>query len=100
MASIELLKYNFSPNLFRSRLRRDRAVALGDLVGKVRMLRLECLKCGWGGSYSLALLIQHYGGDHTVLDWKDKVTSSCLRHNKADYHDQCVARCQDLLKIL
>ena len=104
MASIQLLKHTFDPNLFGSRLGvtmpRDRAVTFGDLVGKLRMLRVECTKCGWGGSYSLSLLIQQCGRDCTILDWKDKLTSNCRRRVNLDDRDQCIARCPDLPKVL
>jgi len=76
----------------------DRAVTFGDLVGRLRMLRVECNKCGWSGSYSLALLVRQCGRSHTVLDWKDMLTLNCPQRLKRD--DQCGARCPDLLKVL
>ena len=81
-------------------MRRDSAVTFGDLVGRLRMLRVDCAKCGRAGSYSLALLIRECGRNCTILDWKDKLTSNCARRIKADCADQCVARCPDLLKAL
>jgi len=76
------------------------AITLGDLVGKLRMLRVDCSKCGRVGSYSVRFLVQECGRDRTILDWKDEMTANCARRVKNDYDDQCGARCPDLPKIL
>ncbi len=76
------------------------AITLGDLVGKLRMLRVDCIKCGRAGSYSVRFLVQQCGREHTILDWKDQLTADCPRRVKGDYNDQCGARCPDLLKVL
>jgi hypothetical protein len=81
-------------------LKQHNAVAFGDLVGKLRMIRVEGTKCGWGGSYSLDLLIRQCGRSYTVLDWKDKMTSNCARRVNGDDSSRCGARCPDLLKVL
>jgi hypothetical protein len=83
-----------------SPLKPDSAVSFGDLVGKLRIVRVECTKCGWGGSYSLGLLIRERGRSYTVLDWKDMLTSNCPRRINEDDSYQCGARCPDLLKVL
>jgi hypothetical protein len=40
---------------------RDGAIILGDLIGKLDMLPIECSKCGRSGRYRLADLITRYG---------------------------------------
>jgi len=90
-----------SPSLMLRRIMpQDPALTLGDLVGKVRMLRVECGNCGRIGTYSLRCLVQHYGREQTILDWKDQLTADCPRRVNGHYSDQCRARCPDLLKVL
>jgi hypothetical protein len=79
---------------------RDGAITFGDLVGKLGLIRVECSKCERAGWYSVRLLIQQYGRDSTILDWKDDLTADCPRRLKGDYSDQCGARCPDLAKVL
>jgi hypothetical protein len=102
MASIKLLDHQSSQKCSGLRLRRtmprDNALALGDLVGKLGMLRVECGKCERAGSYSVRFLVQQCGREHTILDLKDQLTADCPRRVKRN--DQCGARCPGLLKVL
>jgi hypothetical protein len=104
MALIEPLERQFGHRPSGLRLRRtmppDTALSFGDLIRKVRMLRVECDKCGRVGTYSLRFLIQHYGREQTILDWKDQLTADCPRRVNGDHSDPCGARCPDLLKVL
>jgi hypothetical protein len=104
MASIQLLEHQLGQTLSGVRLRRtiprDTALTFGDLVGKVRMLRVECGKCGRAGLYSVPFLVQQCGRQQTILDWKDQLTADCPRRVNGDYSERCGARCPDLLKVL
>jgi hypothetical protein len=79
---------------------RDGAIIFGDLIGKLDVLRVECEKCGRAGRYSVRQLIERKGREVKVIDWKDETTADCPRWIKANYSDQCGARCPDLPKVL
>jgi hypothetical protein len=57
--------------------RRSGAVALGDLAGRLEVLRVTCWKCERVGIYSVAALIERYGPDTGLPDWKDAITANC-----------------------
>lgn len=82
------------------KLPQDPPLTFSDLIGKLGMLRVECGKCGFTGSYSVCYLARQCRRKQTILDWKDQLTADCPRRVKGDYDDQCSARCPDLLKII
>ena len=51
---------------------RDGAIIFSDLVGKLDVLQVECVKCGREGRYALARLIEprtRYGKVIDKYDW-------------------------------
>jgi hypothetical protein len=102
MTPIRLLEHQFSQTGLRLRrtMPQDSALTLGDLLGKIGMLRVECGKCRRAGSYSVCFLVQQCGRKQTILDWKEQLTADCPRRVSGHYNDQCGARCPDLLKVL
>ena len=50
---------------------RDGAIILGDLIGKLRILRLDCPKCGKWGQYLVDRLVIRYGSDTKLQDWME-----------------------------
>lgn len=79
---------------------RDGAIVLGDLIGKLDVLRVSCDKCERDGSYGLARLINQRGRDAKVIDWLDELTAECPKKIARNMNDPCGARCPDLPKIL
>jgi hypothetical protein len=56
---------------------RDGAIILGDLVGKLDVLRVSCGKCGCDGCYGLGRLIEKRGRNAKLIDWLDELTADC-----------------------
>ncbi len=79
---------------------RDRAIIFADLLGKLIVLRIECDKCGWSGSYRLAQLIARYGRNEKVFTWIDEITADCPRKQAQRESDPCAAVCPDLPKVV
>ena len=46
------------------------AMVFGEYVGKLNVIRVGCRKCSRAGQYTLASLIQRYGPDHKLTDWR------------------------------
>jgi hypothetical protein len=55
---------------------RDGAIIFRDLVGKLDVLNVECLKCR---RHHLHRLIERYGIDAKLFDWSDEITADCKR---------------------
>ena len=43
------------------------SITLGDLAGRIELLRIECDKCGRKGQYRLMRLLRELGPDMTPL---------------------------------
>jgi hypothetical protein len=53
---------------------RSGAITLGDLAGRLEVLRVVCSKCDRAGQYSVARLIELYGADTGLPDFKGDIT--------------------------
>jgi hypothetical protein len=78
----------------------DGSIILGDLIGKLDMLRVTCAKCGRKGRYNVRQLVKEFGRDGKLTDWLTRTTADCPRRGSIDISDQCGARCPDLSKVL
>ena len=80
---------------------RDGAVVFGDLEDKLEVLQVACRKCDRRGQYPVARLIERYGRDAKLVDWKDQITADCPRRANARVvvTDQCGAHFPDLLRL-
>jgi hypothetical protein len=76
------------------------AIIVGDLLGRLGMLRIECPKCGRLGRYRLADLIMRYGREEKVFAFTDDMTANCTRRNARSDSDPCGAICPDLPKVM
>jgi hypothetical protein len=54
-------------------------VTLGDLAGRLEMLRVSCSKCDRKGQYHVAALIERQGAGLGLPDWTDQLTADCPR---------------------
>jgi hypothetical protein len=79
---------------------RDGAITLGDLIGKLGELRIECPKCGRSGRYRLARLIARYGRNEKLFRWIDEITADCPRKLAGSDSDPCGAILPDLPKVV
>ena len=80
---------------------RHGAVVFGDLDGKLEVLQVACSKCERRGQYPVARLIERYGRDGKLVDWKDQITADRPRRAQARVvvMDQCGAHFPDLLRL-
>jgi hypothetical protein len=79
---------------------RDGAIVLGDLIGKLRILRLDCPKCGKWGQYLVDRLVIRYGSDTKLQDWMEGLLVDCPRMQSHKSDDPCEAVFPDLSKII
>jgi hypothetical protein len=79
---------------------RDGAIILGDLIGKLDVLRIDCAKCGRSGRYRLADLITRYGRDAKLFTFTAEITANCARKQARSDSDPCGAICPDLPKVV
>jgi hypothetical protein len=78
---------------------RGGAITFGDLDGKTDVLRVACRKCERNGHYHVAGLIERYGCDGRLVDWKE-LTVNCPRraNDRIAFHDICGACFADLAR--
>jgi hypothetical protein len=55
--------------------RNNGAIIIGDLIGKLGVLRIECAESGRAGQYPLAHLIARYGRAEKLFTWTDEMTA-------------------------
>jgi hypothetical protein len=61
----------------------------GDIEGKLDVLRIECTKCGRGGHYGVARLIEKHGREGNMMKWREMLNADCPKRD---------ARVQDPLR--
>jgi hypothetical protein len=71
------------------------------LEDRLKVLQVACFKCDRRGQYPVARLIERYGAEAKLVDWKDQITAACPRRTKASVAvlDQCGAHFPELLKL-
>ena len=76
-------------------------VVFGDLDGKLEVLQVACRNCDRRGQYPVAKLIERYGREAKLVDWKDAITADCPRRANARVvvTDQCGAHFPDLIRL-
>ena len=79
---------------------REEAIIFGDLVGKLRILRLDCPKCGHWGQYLVDRLVIRYRHDRKVPEWMEGLLVDCPRMQAQNPDDPCGAVFPDLSKVL
>ena len=80
---------------------RGGAITFGDLDGKLAVLRVACSKCDRSGQYRVAKLIERYGPEAKLVDWKDEITKDCPKraNDRVALMDLCGANFPDLMKL-
>jgi hypothetical protein len=79
---------------------RDGAIIFSDLIGKLDVLRIGCLKCGRAGGYKLPLLVAQYGRNEKLFTFIDEIAADCPRKQRLSDYDPCAVRCPDLPKVV
>jgi hypothetical protein len=72
----------------------------GDIEGKLDMLRVECTKCTRKGRYSVRKLIEKYGRNGNLMQWKEDLGGDCPKRGSHSLHERCDLICPDLPKVL
>jgi hypothetical protein len=72
---------------------------LGDIEGKLDVLRVECTKCPRKGRYSVHNLIEKYGRMGNMIKWKEQLNGDCLKRDGRMY-DRCDLICPDMPKAI
>lgn len=74
-------------------------VTLGDLVGTLEVLRVECGACGRSGQYRVLRLIKEFGEGLTLPEFRARVTADCPRRGAVRTAEQCQAVFLDLSRL-
>jgi len=77
---------------------RDGAITFRDIAGKLDVLRVECDKSADAGAIEIDRLIERYGIDAKLSDFKPD--ADCPRKIARNPYDACGARCPDLSKVV
>ena len=72
------------------------AVVFSDLIGKLDLIRIACVKWGRDGCYGLNRLIERRGRDAKLVDWLDELTADGPKKQACN---RCGARCPQLPKV-
>jgi hypothetical protein len=72
---------------------------IGGLVGKLKVLRIECPNCGRQGLYHGARLLKELGPDYRLTDWLSERTADCPQKNQAGVTRACGAVMPDLVVL-
>jgi hypothetical protein len=67
----------------------------GDIEGRLDVLHVECTKCGRGGRYGVARLIEKHGRNGNMSKWLEMLNSDCPKRD-ARPQDRCDLVCPDL----
>jgi len=79
---------------------REGAIIFADLIGKLDVVYVHCIKCGRASRYHLQHLIDDRGRDTKVIDWLDEITADCPKKRAHNWNDPCAVRCPDLPRVL
>ena len=60
---------------------RDGAITFSNLVGRVRVLRVDCDRCGRHGRYLVDKLVYDHGADTKLTEWFSKLIEDCPQKN-------------------
>lgn len=77
---------------------RGGAVTLGDIVGKLKVLRVECDRCARAGQYFVPNLVHKYGAAATLPEVLADVSADCPRRQSIST-DRCQAHMPDLVGL-
>ena len=75
---------------------RDGCITFSDLVGRLRVLRVDCDSCDRHGRHLVDKLIYDHGADAKISEWFSKLTKDCLRKNQDGVVRGCDAVMPDL----
>jgi hypothetical protein len=78
---------------------RDGSITPRDLIGRIDVLRVECVKCDRYGRYAVDQLALRIGLDAKLVDWLAALTNDCPRKRSPGLSDPCGAVMPDLVQL-
>jgi hypothetical protein len=54
-------------------------LVIGDIEGKLDVLRVECTRCSRKGRYHVRKLIKQYGCEAGMMNWKEQLNSVTIQ---------------------
>jgi hypothetical protein len=75
-------------------------LVFGDIEGKLDVLRVECTRCPRRGLYNVAKLIERFGRDGSMMEWKQQLIGDCPKRDVHALHQRCDLVMPDLPKVL
>jgi hypothetical protein len=77
---------------------RHGSVTLGDIAGRLEMLRIECAKCGRAGQYRVMRLMKECGPDTLLPELLALISADCPKRQARLTSDPCKAMMPDLVR--
>jgi len=74
----------------------DGAITFSDLVGKLKVLRVDCDRCGRHGRYLVDKLVYDFGPDAKLTEWFRRLIKDCPQRNQDGVVRVCDAVMSDL----
>jgi hypothetical protein len=75
-------------------------LAFGDIEGKLDVLCVECTRCHRKGRYSVRKLLEQYGREGSMMQWREQLNTGCPKRDAPQLHDRCDLICPDLSKVI
>ena len=75
-------------------------LVFGDIEGNLDVLGIEWTKCGRGGHYGVARLIEKHGRMGNMMKWREMLNADCPKRDTTGLHNRCDLVCPDLPKVL
>lgn len=79
-------------------MQKKEALTLGDVAGKLGVLRVECDRCWEAGRYLVANLIHDYGADAALSEVLANLTAECPGRRPTS-HAKCQAGMPDIVGL-
>ena len=61
------------------------SVTVGYVARHLKMLGVQCDRCGRHGRYSTAKLVERFGPDANLQAWQEELTADCPHKNDPGY---------------
>lgn len=78
---------------------RSGAMVLGDIAGKLSMLRVDCTRCDRKGQYRVAKLLATYGPNKSMVELLSEISGDCPKRKAGHVYDPCGAGCPDMVTL-
>jgi hypothetical protein len=70
-----------------------------DLLGRIQVLNVACVKCERRGRYRVKTVVREIGLDGNLANWLSGLAADCPRRKPPRFPNRCDVRRADLLKL-